>query len=963
MRLAALLMLLAVPAGAQSNFGQNHVVIRDFDWKVRSTEHFDIYYYEQSKPLVPRAAKILEEAFEHVNKMLDIETEPAAWASPSVKKRTQWERRPFFLYASPNDFEQSNIADVGDGTGGITEPTKNRFMVYNNGEAEWLDEVITHEFTHIMQYYILISGWWKTGEILKTIVYPLWFIEGMPDYVTEAIEGAIEESLVRDAATSNGLIPLTRLEHFGHLKPHQITLGYHEGAVAMQFLAEQYGARKVGDMLRLFRSRVELASVLRDLIGLDPFELDAKFREYAVERYARTVRVNRLKEPSRFGGALTATHDTIPQFNVSPAFSPDGKTMYFLSTNRDEDPPQVWEMNMRTGKSRQLPHILYGPIENIQMGNFANLSRALTISRDGRWLAWGGTKNHRDSIFLYDLRTQRLDKLVLPGFETAQQPAFSFDGNLIAFSGMKDSVTDIYVYDRANGSIRQLTNDVNDDQMPCFMPDGGSIIYSQEVTDPLAEHHYDRRLVRLDLKTGVSAQLEDSGAQARDPIISADGDRLLFVIDDGEFSDVYELELGSGKVERLTRTIGGSYTPVYTPDGQIAFSSLRRGSVHIYKGPRSEFLSEVVPSVTRELAPNLKFMLPGMGSVGVSSATIVMTPEAPYKFKYSTDLFIPAANYSSPGGLFWFNYWQGSDMLGNHVNTAQVSYAGPNFDYSTQYAYSRFRPELVADLNGHGLKQFIDNNTGDTMDDLYNQQAVGVVYPFDRYHRAEAFLQSATERIRDETSGSITENESRLASLALVRDTTTGRYLVAEKGNRLRMEWAQSTEALGGNRRFALESAEAQQLMRLGSMNVMAFRLYGAQTTGPDHPQLIVGGLGGVRGYARSDAENAGSRDLVGTAEWRFPIFPDLNYYMWYFFPDFYFKAIFGTLFTDAGLAWDSPGEVAHDKIQNVRNSIGVGIRIYTFILQEYPILVSMDWAQRTTQNGGIFYVYLGQSF
>jgi outer membrane protein assembly factor BamA len=119
----------------------------------------------------------------------------------------------------------------------------------------------------------------------------------------------------------------------------------------------------------------------------------------------------------------------------------------------------------------------------------------------------------------------------------------------------------------------------------------------------------------------------------------------------------------------------------------------------------------------------------------------------------------------------------------------------------------------------------------------------------------------------------------------------------------------------------------------------------------------------GVRGYARSDVENAGSRLAGGTAEWRFPILPDLNYYMWYFFPDFYFKAIFGTLFTDAGLVWDSPGEAARTQWHTVRNSVGGGIRIYTFILQEYPLVVSMDWAQRTTQNGGIFYVYLGQSF
>lgn len=967
MSLLALLVALAgAPVLAQYG-GPNHVVIKDFPWKVRSTEHFDIYYYDESKPLVPRTAEILERAFSQGVKALDIETEPPVWASEGAKKHGRWQRRPFFLYASPNDFQQSNIAQVGDGTGGVTEPFKNRFMVYNNGEAQWLDEVITHEFTHILQYHVLISGFWRSGQILKSIVYPLWFIEGMADFVTQDNEGSIEESLVRDAATSGGLLPLTRLEHFGHLKPHQISLAYHEGAVAMRFMAEQYGMRKVGDMLKLFETRLETSRVLMDLLGLDAFAFDRKFQEYAKTRYARVVRVNRLQEPQAFGGELTFTKDNIPQFNSSPVFSPDGRTMYYLTSKRDGDPVQVWELDLRTGRTKALPRVAYGRIENLPMGNFANISRQLAISPDGRWLAWGATKNHSDSLFLYDLKELRMDKVPLPGFASAQQPAFSPDGRTIAFSGMKDSTTDLYAYDRTTGAVRQLTNDVNDDQMPCFLPDG-SLIYSQEQTDPLDAHSYERRLVRLDFRTGASKELESSGAQARDPMVSADGKTVLFAIDDGQFSDVYELTLATGKVARLTRTIGGGYAPAYAADGKIAFSSLRKGNLHIYLGDRSEFLSEDVPPAARALPAAAKFLLPGMGGVGVSSSTVSLTVERPYKASYSTDLFIPAFFYSSAGGFFWTSYWQGSDLLGNHQQAAVVQlHSGKDFDYQATYNYGRFRPGLVAQVSGSGRSQLIDGGTGDTIEDAYHQQSVGVVYPFDRYHRVEAHLVSASERLHDETTGSRSSNEARLASVALVRDTVTGRYLVAEKGNRLRLSWAQATEVLGGNRRFYLGGAEAQQFVRLGSQNSLALRAYGAQTLGPDHPQLIIGasciyGCNGVRGYRRS-VENSGSRELVGTAEWRFPIFPDLNYYMWYFFPDFYFKAVFGSLFTDTGLAWTTQGQFQHQSWSGVRNSIGVGLHIHTFILQEFVLPLSFVWAQSTTQNDGIFYFYLGQSF
>ena len=962
MVLAALAVsLLTLPANAQ--FGQNHVVVHDFDWKIRSTEHFDIYYYDGSASMVPRAADVAEKAFDRVTKLLHVDVEAAPWASDASRKRTRWERRPLFLYASPNDFEQSNIADVGDGTGGITEPTKNRFMVYNNGEKQWLDEVIPHEFTHIMQYYVLISGFWKSGQILKSIVYPLWWIEGMPDYVTEAAEPAIEESLVRDAATSGTLIPLVHLEHFGHLKPHQVTLGYHEGAEAMQFLADQYGQRKIGDSLRLFVARVEVSQVLLELLGEDIFAFDRRFQEYTKDKYRRVARLERLKEPGYFGGALTRGKGTIPQFNSSPVFSPDGETMYYLTTQKDLDPPYLWRMDMKTGRAHKVPGVPFAPIENIPMGNFANLSRVLSISPDGRFIAFSGTKNHRDIIFLYDVRRAKLGRVELPGFQQINQPSFSPDGRRIVFSGMKDTYTDLYLYDLDSKKTKRLTDDVNDDQMPVFTPDGRAIVYSREAADPLDPADYERRLYRLELSDLSLTRLEDTGYQARDPLISPDGKRVLFVRDGGGFSDVCELDLSTGKAKRLTRTIGGSFTPTYVGD-EIAFASLRRGSVHIYAGPREGFLDEDLPETVRDVPGPTKFLLPGMGGVGVSTQTLAISPERPYKFDYSTDLFVPAFFYSSIGGFFWTSYWQGSDMTGNHQNSALLAFhSGRDFQYQATYSYQRYRPQFFAAAQGVGTQDLVDQNTGDSIDDVYNTQYVGVAFPFDRYHRVEASLQSATERVYDTTAGTHYDNEARMAGLALVRDTVRGRYLVATEGDRVRLDWQQATQAVGGNRRFTTESLEAHQFVGTGGQSALAFRGYAAQGFGPDSPQFILGGLGGVRGYGRSLSTDIGSRLAVATAEWRFPIAPDLNYYMWYFFPDFYFKAIFGTIFSDTGYTWGSPGQGADVSWPRLRNSVGLGLRIYTFILQEYPLIVSMDYGQRTTSNGGIFYVYLGELF
>jgi outer membrane protein assembly factor BamA len=125
-----------------------------------------------------------------------------------------------------------------------------------------------------------------------------------------------------------------------------------------------------------------------------------------------------------------------------------------------------------------------------------------------------------------------------------------------------------------------------------------------------------------------------------------------------------------------------------------------------------------------------------------------------------------------------------------------------------------------------------------------------------------------------------------------------------------------------------------------------------------------VGGLrGGVRGYKRFAAGDTGDRLAGFNAEWRFPIFPDINYDLWYLFPDFYFKALFGSIFTDAGSVWSSEGQLKDTRWRDVRHSVGVGLTLYTFILQQFPLFISMDYARRTTSKGDAIYVYLGPLF
>src|SRR5207237_10318315 len=136
--------------------------------------------------------------------------------------------------------------------------------------------------------------------------------------------------------------------------------------------------------------------------------------------------------------------------------------------------------------------------------------------------------------------------------------------------------------------------------------------------------------------------------------------------------------------------------------------------------------------------------------------------------------------------------------------------------------------------------------------------------------------------------------------VAAVRGTATGRYLVPVEGSRLRAEYEKNAPAFGGNQDFERRMVEGQQYLPLGGQKSLALRLLAQESIGPDARFFSVNGVpGGVRGYQRDTVNSLGNYIAQGTVEYRFPLLPNLDYDLALFFPDLYFKSIYGAVFDD----------------------------------------------------------------
>src|SRR5947208_13897084 len=103
------------PASAQY-FGQNKVQYKKLDFEILKTEHFDIYFYPAEQEGIDIAARMAERWHARLERLFE------------HKLRG---RQPLVMYASHTDFEQTNAiqGELGEGTGGVTEPLRRRIVL------------------------------------------------------------------------------------------------------------------------------------------------------------------------------------------------------------------------------------------------------------------------------------------------------------------------------------------------------------------------------------------------------------------------------------------------------------------------------------------------------------------------------------------------------------------------------------------------------------------------------------------------------------------------------------------------------------------------------------------------------------------------------------------------------------------------------------------------------------------
>ena len=523
-------------------------------WRTLTTKHFFVHYHEGAERTARVIANIAEDVYGPITSLYD---------------------------HRPDERVSFIVKDISDYSNGAAYFYNNKIEIWSSpldfdlrGSHNWLRNVITHEFTHIVQIQAamkfgrkvpaLTFQWFgyekeRRRDVLygypnllvsypfPGVIIPPWFAEGTAQFQRYGLNYEYWDShrdmILRCYVLSDSMLSWGQMSAFGKTSLGNESV-YNAGYSLTRYIAQRYGEKSLKDITRAMSKPFvfTIDAAIREALATGGRELYETWRDTLTHEY--TQRIAPVMR-GRVEGKLIAE---IGFGNFHPTYSPDGRNIAYVS-NKTSDYFGQSALFLRSVK------------DDTEQMLAAGVSSRLSWSPDGKRLVYSkynppSVQGHLYyDLYVYDVESKRESRLTR-GLR-AYNPSWSPDGSAIAFVFADDGTINLGIVESDGSDMRNLTGFVSGEQVlsPTWSPKGDWIAmgYAPRNLRSIAR-------IRPD-GTAFEILIGGEAHDCRDPRYVPDASSLLYASDRSGIFNIYEYDLSTGERSQLTNVVGGAFMP------------------------------------------------------------------------------------------------------------------------------------------------------------------------------------------------------------------------------------------------------------------------------------------------------------------------------------------------------------------------------------------------------------------
>ena len=546
----------------------------EFNWSTIETENFKIHFHDETESTAREAATVAEVVYSSVTKLYDFE---------------------------PKEKTHLVLTDPDDISNGAAYYYDNKIIIYSSpldfalrGSHRWLQNVITHEFVHIVSLqksmkvgtkipgaYLQFMDYEKENrpDVLygypnALISYPIpgtsvppWFAEGIAQYMYFNADwdhwDSHRDMILRDRALNNNLLNFSEMNTFGKRGIGNEST-YNAGFALVKYMVSKYGEKSLKNILVELSKPLQfsISSSIEKVLGVNGESFFNEFKEEIEAEYKHKTK--KILENEFFGEIIIDSGTS----NFYPKWQPK-KNAFSYTTNKNNDffsQTDLYLFDLDTKKEKKISGgVPYAP----------------TWNRDGTKLYYCkkpkfpnkyGSKFY--DIFSFDLNKEKEERLTYDA--RSFNPVYIQGLESLAFISTYDGNQNISLLHLESLEIKKIT-DFNEQEMITYLN------YSEidnSIYFDITNHHYrDIAVIDLDSDT-ITFLMNNELVDERNASLSHHG-QFIYSQDETGIFNLYGINNADSSSGYITNTIGGAFMPDISESKQIIYSLYKNGSYKI----------------------------------------------------------------------------------------------------------------------------------------------------------------------------------------------------------------------------------------------------------------------------------------------------------------------------------------------------------------------------------------------